>query len=262
MNWALRRKLLYTLFFLVVIILILYQIFGAVFHQAPTCTDGKKNGDESGIDCGGSCSLLCQNETAPLSVLWYRALPYAPHIFDAVAVIHNENLNGVARKVKYTFRLYDTRDLLIGERTGYTFVPPRTTFAIYEPNFDAGSLNVKRTDFYLGNDSEDTNPVVWEKISDKNITNKTRVTETIFDSLESTPRLKAHIVNDNGRTISHIKLIAIAYDSNGNAIGASSSVIDSLTDKEETDIVFTWRNPFPQTPVKSDVFIMINPFDK
>ncbi len=34
-----------------------------LFQQEPTCTDGFQNGDEEGIDCGGSCPNMC-----PLSV--------------------------------------------------------------------------------------------------------------------------------------------------------------------------------------------------
>lgn len=57
-----------------------------------TCTDGIKNGNEEGVDCGGECSLVCNPSsapatfvvpcaaTAPLNMLKYNstliALPY------------------------------------------------------------------------------------------------------------------------------------------------------------------------------------------
>ena len=41
---------------------IIFSIFWSVFYRAPTCNDRVQNGDEKGIDCGGSCKNLCTSD--------------------------------------------------------------------------------------------------------------------------------------------------------------------------------------------------------
>lgn len=40
----------------------LYAAFRAEEVKLPTCTDGTKNGDEEGVDCGGSCPVECEEK--------------------------------------------------------------------------------------------------------------------------------------------------------------------------------------------------------
>ena len=60
MTWAAKRQLQYLSGFLAIILVIVLIIIAPYLRSDPTCFDGKQNGNEEGIDCGGSCDLICQ----------------------------------------------------------------------------------------------------------------------------------------------------------------------------------------------------------
>ena len=47
-----KRRLIYGGSVLLVLALIFGTIFWKLLYSAPTCSDGVKNGDEKGVDCG------------------------------------------------------------------------------------------------------------------------------------------------------------------------------------------------------------------
>ena len=93
MTWAFKRQI-----FSLAIVLVVFSVFGFLvfypyFNQAPTCADSRQNGDETGIDCGGSCVRACLKEADPLSIIWSRAFKVLPGRYNAVAYIENHNKN-------------------------------------------------------------------------------------------------------------------------------------------------------------------------
>src|ERR1035437_2857393 len=106
MNWATKRKLQYLggLFglFLIALFIFLYPII----FQKPTCGDLKQNGDETGVDCGGSCPLMCKDKTSDPVVLWSRAFPVLGNTYNLVAFVENQNKNSGVVNMPYEFRIY------------------------------------------------------------------------------------------------------------------------------------------------------------
>src|SRR3989344_4925029 len=117
-SWSKRRKTLYTV---VVAILV---IGGVVvpgfyfFYHAPTCSDRVQNGNEQGVDCGGSCQRLCQSAFLPPSLAWTRFEEVAPSLYNLAAYIVNPNTAAEARNVPYHIMLYDDRGVLITDTAG------------------------------------------------------------------------------------------------------------------------------------------------
>src|SRR3989338_2125266 len=107
-QWSRRRKrIILALIFFILIVLIGLPIF-FLFYRAPTCFDGKQNGDEIGVDCGGSCRLLCTAQSLPLILKGDpRVLEVAENTFEIVALIENPNANGEIYRARYIFKLYD-----------------------------------------------------------------------------------------------------------------------------------------------------------
>ena len=56
-SWAAKKQLTYLLFALVAVAGLIAAIWLNI--TAPSCTDGKQNQDEQGIDCGGVCAKEC-----------------------------------------------------------------------------------------------------------------------------------------------------------------------------------------------------------
>ena len=53
------KQLIYGVGYLVFFGVLGWGIYLGAFQAPPSCFDGKRNGAEEGIDCGGSCAHIC-----------------------------------------------------------------------------------------------------------------------------------------------------------------------------------------------------------
>jgi len=254
MNWAAQRRLQYLGGLFLVFCIIIFIFLIPVIWRKPTCTDGKKNGDEVGVDCGGSCELMCKEKVSDPLILWSRAFHVVGNTYNLVAYVENQNKNSGVIEANYEFRIYDTDNLLIGRRQGSTFIPPNKQFAIFEPRYDFGQSKVKSVSF------EFTGPFTWIK-KEPTINNLALFVNdiTIGNDIKS-PSLTATIKNESIYEIPSFEVVAILYDENHNAINASKTVKDGLRSNDSLPVFFTWPEAFTSTPVTEDVLISINPF--
>lgn len=242
-SWSAERKTIYLgLAFLVIVIFIAVPAF-LIFYKTPTCFDGKKNGNETGIDCGGSCQILCSFEGLDPIVLWSRAfrvagIPSGGGVYSAVAYIQNPNINSDALAA-YVFKLYDASNVLIGTRENATIIPKNKVLAIFEPNIDAQSKIPARVTF------EFTQKLVWRK--NLQISPELVVTQKILSGETNSPRIDATVENKSTESVERIEVVAIVYDDNGNAVAASRTFVDKLDKDQSARVAFTWPLPFPAT---------------
>lgn len=236
-DWATRRKLQY--FWIIVGFIVLFFVipFYIFIYQAPTCFDGLRNGGETGIDCGGSCRLLCSIEiTEPISRWDPRVFRVAQGTYSAIAYLENPNVTAEVLYAPYVFKLYDKDNTLITERKGTTFIPKGATFAIFEGNFMTGERVPTRATFSFDG------ALTWTrnatKDPDLSVTNKALTGE------ETSPRVDALVKNESLDRISNVEFTAIILDGSGNAVGASRTFLEDIEKGETRPIVFTWPLPF------------------
>lgn len=255
MTWALRRQITY--------IGGLFIFFGAIatyflwpyFNKLPTCNDGKQNGNESGIDCGGECPLACFNEVDKLSVFWSRTFEVVPGRYNAVAYIENQNDNQAINKIKYRFRFADANNLYIGMREGETFVPPRGKFAIFEPAINLGNSVPVYTSF------EFIETPVWINVPKEKVDQLTiAVSDIKFENEDTVPKLTATLKNNSLFTIPNINAVAILYDEFANALSVSGTKVDVLGSESEEQVYFTWRSPMPKKVFTKEIIPLYNIF--
>src|SRR3989344_1172894 len=136
MTWALKRQILYITVLILCIAIFGFLIIYPSLSKAPTCSDNKQNGNETGVDCGGSCARACLAQVDEISVLWARSFRVIAGRYNAVAYFENHNKNIAIDKINYKFRFADKNNIYIGKREGSTFIPPSGRFAIFEPAID------------------------------------------------------------------------------------------------------------------------------
>ena len=231
LSWSFRRKLLYAVVCISLLFVILFILFIKFFTAAPTCFDGKKNGGESGVDCGGSCSLVCANEAHAPVVLWSRAFPNGPGNYTAAAYIQNNNIGKMARGVAYSFQLYDADNKLVVEKDGVTDLPPIQTIPVVEPNISVGNRVVARTLFAF------SGTPVWTSIPPEAIPSFHLGNESFASDGSS---LSVTAENVSTLDTKNITAVAVLFDASGVAQAASRSFIPSLAHKTSTDLFFTW----------------------
>jgi hypothetical protein len=253
MSWASGRQSKYFLGVLIFVGLVFLVILYPTLTKAPTCSDGKQNGGEAGVDCGGSCRRVCNSQASEPIILWSRAFNITGSSYNLLAMVENQNKDAGIEQVSYEFKVYDTNNLLIGVRDGTTFIPPNQQFAIFEPRFDAGKAQVKSVIFQF------TSPFVWLKEAPTLQTMPIPVDHIAF-STTPTPTLTAQINNETIYTLPAFDVIAILYDANHNAINVSKTYITGMQSNSTAPLLFTWPNTLGETPVTQDILVQINPF--
>lgn len=254
MSWAGRRQFYYSFGFLIFVLGVLSLLFYPVIFKAPACNDGKQNGTELGVDCGGECRRFCPFEVSEPIVLWSRIFPISGSTYNLIAYVENQNINASVPDVNYEFKVYDTQGNYIGRREGHTFIPPNQRFAVFEAHFDAGQSTPKNTVFAF------TGPFTWLKQGSIASELPIRVDRIVYSEENSSPRLQARIRNDSIFSAPAFDVIAILYNEERNAIGVSKTHLEGLPNNQSAPVVFTWPSLFDETPVTKDIIPQINPF--
>ena len=259
MNWAQRRKLLYIFLVLLFVGAIAFAVVYRLTDVTPTCTDQKKNGDEKGVDCGGSCNKYCANELSNPVVQWVRVFPVTEGIVHAVAYIQHGYPTSASRSAGYEFKLYDSQNNVVATRTGTTYLGIAGKSAIVETLIPTGSATVALARFSW------IEPLSWEKVpttfSQVVVDSSRTLVETFStgDTIVPNTRLTATLQNKSRMNFSDVDVVAIFYDKDGNAITSSKVVLPSLPALQTKAVYFTW--PYPvRNAVRTEIIPRLNPF--
>ncbi|TAK56891.1 hypothetical protein EPO17_03455 [Patescibacteria group bacterium] len=244
-SWATKRKLTYFSIVLIAIIIFLGLPTFFVVYQPPSCTDGKINQGELGTDCGGPCSRLCNSQFFQPIVLWARSAKVVKGVYNVVAYVENNNLDGAAKQVPYRFKLYDSEGVLIRERTGRVDIPPHKGVAVFEDSVLAGESIPTRVTFeFIGQPQ-------WYRTA--SVDQGLVISDKLLENESSTPRLSAMVENKSALPIGKTSFVAILYGDDTNAISFSKTELDGLANGASSAIVFTWPQPFSKKVYRIDI---------
>lgn len=251
MNWASSRKVIYA--FVVLVALVLLGVYGfrdTLFPKA-TCNDMKQNGYEEGIDCGGLCARKCVDQITPIQVLWARALPVSPGIYDLAGMLSNRNLDSVPITFAVTFTVYNAnREVIYSQKIDA--VPPSTgdiPVMIQNVKFSEEPKNVIIT----------VEEGTYYKISPNFQTVQISVTNVSFENGDI-PRAYVTIRNVTRNRFINFPVRVVLYDADQNAIGVGQSFVESLDKQAEKSIPFTWKSQFLNKPVVYKAYPILSPF--
>lgn len=237
-SWASRRKSIYLGTVLGVVALIAFFIFWKYWYKAPVCTDGIRNGDETGVDCGGSCSLVCESDALPPIIRWDpRLFEISPGIWSVLVYVENPNADADATYLPYTFAIYDSNNELIATRTAATILPKRKTVGVFEGPISLPQGAVpRRATFDIGKN------ITWQKntLADYDLL----ITHSPLLRTESAPRIEATIKNNDIEDVRNIELVASVFDGEDNAIASSRTFVEKIPKNQSRDVFFTWPEPF------------------
>jgi hypothetical protein len=253
MSWAAKRRFLIVtgivLFFSVVIGVPIFF----TFYEAPTCSDGKMNQGESGTDCGGPCPRLCSAETVSPLVLWARPFEIVPGVYSVVAYVENLNLDAQVEYAPYVFRLVDSKNVLVAERTGWTPISPNGVTPVFEGGIETGERKVARAFFEFTGD-----PFVWKTV-EEDLPRQLLVRNPQLFSAASAPKVTAKLENVSSVTIEEIEVVAALFDTQDNLVSASQTYVEKIAKRESVDVVFTWPYPFTTQVTRIEIIPKIIP---
>ncbi len=250
MSWSSKRRNAYFGTAIFIAIAVMGGLFFLIFNKKPICGDGKKNGDEQGIDCGGLCDKLCAEQVSALMVVWSRSFKVSEGVYNSVAYVENPNFTANAPKISYTFKIFDDNNILIAERNGNTFISPDGISPIFEGAIITGNRIPARTFF------EFSETPIWIRTSgDKS---SLSVNNIKLSSVNISSRVDAVLSNNSLLVARNIEVVAIIFDTNDNAIGASATFVESIPDRSSQNIVFTWPNKFDQSASRVEIIPRVN----
>jgi hypothetical protein len=247
MTWARQRKLIIGGICLLIVIGAIAIPAYFFFHQQPTCFDATQNQDERGIDCGGVCARLCKNEQLGLIVEWKNTLRVSPRVYTAVAYVTNPNPRAEAKDVPYTFTVYNAANEIVATKSGKAFIPAGKHTAIIESNIISETIPTK-TLFEFGTAFDWTAAKPRGDVVIKN--------PQASDESKS-PVVTVTIANPTFKDIPEVQVIAIIYDSQGNAFAASKTITNVLKRESEQPIFFTWKEPFPRPVAQIEIIPLV-----
>ncbi len=251
MEWQTRRKIIYALSVIVIIVAFLIYIFREQISPTPTCFDTKQNNFESGIDCGGTCNRMCDQEVIPLSVLWTWYLKTSDNVYDLVAMISNTNTNNSAYAVSYTFTTYNEKGDVIDVFTGSAKTPIASDFPII------------RQDVYLKEEPKNVTFTIKDdthfKVAEKTTSPIVRISGERYEDGEKS-RVYAIVKNMKQVRIMDLKVRVLLYDQDNNVYAVGKTEIPFLEQEENREISFTWKEKLPFAPLRIKVYPIIDPF--
>jgi hypothetical protein len=238
MSWGTRKRNFIVFIFLTTVFFVMAVFAGIYFYEEPTCFDRKQNGDEIGIDCGGSCELLCNFSTTDPIIHWVRYFKIAEGIYSVIAYVENQNTNASVKNLPYVFKLYDSRGVVLIEKEGSVNLNAKQIIPISETGLKTGVLEPVRVSFDF------TKQIVWQKDETSRPTLIIK-DEQIVDDKE-VQKITAEALNASLEDTKNINFLVIVYDNNNNAIASSATFIDEIRAGESKNLLFTWPTLFTE----------------
>jgi len=233
--WAFKRRLNIVLLILATIICFGVIPYYLSHREVPTCFDGKQNQQETGVDCGGRCALICKGGAQNLKVLWSKVDQVRSGVYEAAFAVENPNMNVGAVNVPYTVTLFGEGDAVLGERTGTTYAGSNEKFLVYEGNIFSGSDTLRRAEIAFGEFPWVTTEKRQEIFS---------ITDKQLQNIDVRPKLSALVHNDTTVPQEGIEVSAYISDDVGDVVGYGRTYVDRLLPDEGRPVTFSWTRPF------------------
>ncbi len=251
MSWSKQRKTTDTLIVLAFFVGVGTIIALPFLLRAPTCFDGKQNGTETGVDCGGGCSVVCV-DTSPLRIVWERVVEYDTGVYDLVALLENRSDDAAPRMIEYKADVFDTYNINIGTFTGTSVVRSGLNTALHIPNTRFGTTTPARVRFSV----TDTDP--FERVNNRDAVASVVVVRESFENITGTSRLIVQIKNNLFAGVTNVPVRALLFDEEDTLIAVGSTVVDEIKAQGEVTAYFVWRKPVSR-PARTDIQILISP---
>ncbi len=255
LSWSARRQISIVGGFLAICIIIAGLYAYPKLNPEPTCFDNKQNGVEQGIDCGGTCQKICQFATEDVVVKWSRVFSVTDTVASVVAYIENPNIHAASREVSYEFKIYDENRSFIIARQGKTYIAPNGASAIFEGGIKVGNRTPTYVTFNFTQNPD------WVIIDPRVDSIKIVPKDPTVENLDTKPRMSAQITNTSQLYgVTNISVVAIVYDKDDNAVGASQTFVEALSPGGSASTYFTWQKPFVSEPVRKEVISRFDVF--
>lgn len=232
-----QKKLIIILVYAVIFILILIPIVLRIIPSG-TCSDGKQNQNEEGVDCGGVCQQKCKIQIDDRIVIKEVGFieTNQTNKYDVYGEILNPNKEVGASNFDYIFVLKDSSDNIVAQREGAGFIFPGEAKYLIEIGMESGIIPEKV--------SLEIKNISWKDFSGAEkpqfaIVNKNyNGSDPELDVSNATGLLK----NESPFDFNEIAIKVILKDENGNVIAVNATKINTVQAGENREFKVLWPN--------------------
>lgn len=241
MDYRTRKRIIIGIFYLALFLTISYLLY-LPFKPPETCSDGRKNQNEIGIDCGGVC-VSCQAEPVLDDIVVTETTWVSGgngNKFDLVAKISNPNNDYGASFLTYVFQAKNSSGVVFFEKSGTSFILPKEEkyiVAISVPLLESPSnISVVLSD------------VGWEKFSGYKEKPSLDVYNRRFEYISSGVgfgEAKGLVVNNSPFDFADIGIVVVLRDGRSRIIAAQKTDMQTIRSGERRDFTLKWPDSFP-----------------
>jgi hypothetical protein len=233
MAWRDERQLLIGGTAFVILATVVSLIAFVTLSGAPSCLDGKQNQDERGVDCGGSCPRVCEEDARAPIVKFARLLPQGNR-YDLIVHLENRQPQAKNTYAVFTVEAFGSDGAPVFQKDVTTSLSPQPTIPIFIPNIAPQLPSVSRVFVSLKDLGEFTQARSVKVPS---------VTSYTLTTVRDAPRLIAHITGEE--TLYNTTFVATVFVGD-DIVAATQTIVPILEAGKDTELIFTWLDPFPQ----------------
>jgi hypothetical protein len=209
-----------------------------------TCTDGKQNGNETGIDCGGSCVVCAVKNAKNLEVIIQpTALEVGTNFIAIAAKIRNSN-TGYGVKFNYQINFLDSFGQIKNTIKDKSFIYPSSAKFLIIPK-----LEMKKTDFARMEFIFDQNSFEWfaSNKTSKDLFSVYDVQAQFLEDAKNPGYMKVtgKINNKMSNSFPLIDLTILVYSKTGELLNAVETELNNLLGNSTQQLEYTWMTSFP-----------------
>ena len=259
--WQDRYKRKRTIIIAVFVAIFLLFIFLAYAwsRPEPTCSDGIKNQNETGVDCGGVCPDRCEKITAENLVSQESGFVESGAVnkYDLYGRVSNPNNIFGSNSFQYEFRLKDAEGSVLATKQGIGYILPGESKYIVENNIETDKVP-SSVEFNITGQS-------WVEFTGYFERPQLKVVNKQYDQIGSGvgfSEAKGLLKNESPYDFNLIRLEIILKDASDKVIALNSTEMRTVKSGENRDFRSLWLNRFPGDVMNIEVQAEADIFDE
>lgn len=226
-------------------ILLLIIILIAILNMpSADCFDNKQNGDETGIDCGGSCVACGVKYARDLEVIGeVSVLEVASDIIETVVRVRNPNTEyGV--KFKYQINFLDSFGQIKNTVNNQSFIYPSSAKYLVIPKIEMKKSEIAKAEIVFNKESFE-----WfaSNKTSKDLFSIYDVQTQFLQDAKNPGYLKVvgKINNKMSYNFQSVDLTILVYSKIGALLNAVETKLDNLSNNSTQLFEYVWMTHFP-----------------
>ncbi len=225
------------IFFILFSILIgfLVWVYFAFIKVNPTCFDNIKNGDEEGVDCGGSCKEICSFNATKVNIFWQKTVLVKNGVANFAALIENPNYD-YQLKGKFNIRIIDEYDHRF-ELSKIATLKPSEKRILFIPAIKMGERKPKKT-FVIFNEKQILSLVKAKKEKQK----LTVLSKELKKEVNGLYELNIEIENKTLYPQRNFEIVGVLYGDDEIVLNFGKTFINYIGKKEKKKLSIPWNS--------------------